>query len=57
MTKPMFAGPGFRILTIGRLVSVEDAMGAVVYVASGATALETGASLLVDGGWTATRER
>jgi NAD(P)-dependent dehydrogenase (short-subunit alcohol dehydrogenase family) len=58
MTKPMFAVPGFRQevlgkIPMGRLGSVEDVMGAVVYLASDAAALVTGASLLVDGGWTA----
>jgi NAD(P)-dependent dehydrogenase (short-subunit alcohol dehydrogenase family) len=32
---------------------VEDLMGAVVYLASEASALVTGTSLVVDGGWTA----
>ncbi len=40
-------------IKLGRLGRVEDLMGAVVYLASDATELVTGASLLVDGGWTA----
>ncbi len=58
MTRPMFAVPGFREevlskIPLRRLGSVEDVMGAVVYLASDAAALVTGASLFVDGGWTA----
>ncbi len=58
LTKPYFADAGFRadVLTrikLGRLGTVEDLMGAVVYLASGAAALVTGTSLVVDGGWTA----
>ena len=40
-------------IKIGRIGKVEDIMGAVVYVASDASSLVTGSSLLVDGGWTA----
>ena len=40
-------------IKIGRIGKVEDIMGAVVYLASDASSLVTGSSLLVDGGWTA----
>jgi NAD(P)-dependent dehydrogenase (short-subunit alcohol dehydrogenase family) len=40
-------------IKLGRLGQVEDLMGAVVYLAGDASALVTGTSLLVDGGWTA----
>ena len=38
---------------LGRLGEVEDIMGAVQYLASDASALVTGTSMLIDGGWTA----
>jgi len=40
-------------IKLGRLGTVEDVMGAAVYLASDASALVTGTSLRVDGGWTA----
>jgi NAD(P)-dependent dehydrogenase (short-subunit alcohol dehydrogenase family) len=40
-------------IKLGRIGEVEDIMGAVVYLASKASSLVTGTSLLVDGGWTA----
>ncbi|THH39095.1 SDR family oxidoreductase [Aliishimia ponticola] len=40
-------------IKLGRVGEVEDIMGAVLYLASDASALVTGTSLLVDGGWTA----
>ena len=40
-------------IKIGRIGKIEDIMGAVVYLASDASSLVTGSSLLVDGGWTA----
>jgi NAD(P)-dependent dehydrogenase (short-subunit alcohol dehydrogenase family) len=58
MTKPFFADEEFRSsvlskIKLGRLGQVEDLMGAVVFLASEASALVTGTSLVVDGGWTA----
>lgn len=58
MTRPFLADPEFRAsvlgkIKLGRLGTVEDLMGAIVYLASDAAALVTGTSLIVDGGWTA----
>lgn len=58
LTKPFFEDPAFLAsvlgkIKLGRLGTVEDLMGAVVFLASGASALVTGTSLVVDGGWTA----
>lgn len=40
-------------IKLGRVGEIEDVMGAVVFLASDASALVTGTSLLIDGGWTA----
>jgi NAD(P)-dependent dehydrogenase (short-subunit alcohol dehydrogenase family) len=58
LTAPFFANAEFRAKTLariplGRLGAVEDLMGAIVYLASDASALVTGTSLVIDGGWTA----
>ena len=58
LTEPTFANPE-RVawieqkIKLGRVGEVEDIMGAVVFLASDASALVTGSALLVDGGWTA----
>jgi NAD(P)-dependent dehydrogenase (short-subunit alcohol dehydrogenase family) len=58
LTRPFFANEAFRKevlskIKLGRLGQVEDLTGAVVFLASDASALMTGTSLVVDGGWTA----
>ncbi|MFP6682833.1 MAG: SDR family oxidoreductase [Gammaproteobacteria bacterium] len=40
-------------IKLGRIGEVEDIMGAVVFLASSASAMITGSSLMIDGGWTA----
>jgi|TARA_B110000261_G_scaffold163227_1_gene208766 NAD(P)-dependent dehydrogenase (short-subunit alcohol dehydrogenase family) len=40
-------------IKLGRIAEVEDVMGAIVFLASDASAMITGTSLLIDGGWTA----
>ncbi len=58
LTEPMFADPAFKTsvlakIKLGRIGKVEDLMGAVQFLASEASALMTGTSLVIDGGWTA----
>jgi len=58
LTEPTFADPA-RVawieekIKLGRTGVVEDIMGAVLYLASPASSLVTGSSMLIDGGWTA----
>ena len=58
LTQPTFDDPTKRAwvldkIKLGRAGEVQDLMGAIVYLASNASALVTGTSMLVDGGWTA----
>ncbi|MEI7805740.1 MAG: SDR family NAD(P)-dependent oxidoreductase [Hyphomicrobiales bacterium] len=58
MTRPFFENEAFRKdvlakIKLGRLGQLEDLTGAIVFLASDASTLMTGASMVIDGGWTA----
>jgi NAD(P)-dependent dehydrogenase (short-subunit alcohol dehydrogenase family) len=58
LTQPYFEDKAFlesvlKNIKLGRLGQVEDLMGPVVFLASEASALMTGSSMMLDGGWTA----
>lgn len=55
-TKPALSDPSFHThvlghIPLGRIGETSDVTGAVVFLASPASALVTGANILVDGGW------
>ena len=58
LTKPFFEDSAFKAsvlakIKLGRLGQVTDLMAPVVFLAGDGSALMTGTSLIVDGGWTA----
>lgn len=58
LTRPYFEDATFldsvlAKIKLGRIGQVEDLMGAIVFLASDASALMTGTSMVIDGGWTA----
>ena len=58
LTRPFFEDKRFKasVLTkikLGRIGQVEDLMGAILFLASDASAMMTGTSMIIDGGWTA----
>ena len=58
LTKPYFDDPAFKAhvlskIKLGRVGQVEDLMGAILFLASDASALMTGTSMVIDGGWPA----
>ncbi len=58
MTRPMLDDPGFsefikRMIPLGKMGQPNDVAVAALYLASDASAMVTGHSLRIDGGWTA----
>jgi NAD(P)-dependent dehydrogenase (short-subunit alcohol dehydrogenase family) len=58
MTNPFFESVDFKAdvlakIKLGRLGTLQDVMGPIVFLASEASSLMTGSSLVIDGGWTA----
>ena len=58
MTRPFLGTAAFRDdvlakIKLGRVGQVEELMGAIVLLAGDASAMQTGSSVVIDGGWTA----
>ncbi|AXS41782.1 glucose 1-dehydrogenase [Breoghania sp. L-A4] len=58
LTKPYFDDPAFKEkvlakIQLGRVGTIEEISGPIVFLASQAASLITGSSLMIDGGWTA----
>ncbi|MBN9262760.1 MAG: SDR family oxidoreductase, partial [Hyphomicrobium sp.] len=53
LANEQFRNEVLKKIKLGRLGQVGDLTGAIVYLASDASSLMTGTSMIIDGGWTA----